>query len=58
MVFGGMGVASDHDKDTEKCTVAGSKIECSIQEPNLTRCATYPELFLVEPDFCDTTKQV
>ena len=59
MVFGGStGDESDDQLDrglcTENCTVVGSKIECNIQEPNLKDWTTYPELFIVEPDFCDT----
>ena len=53
MVFGGTESASEPNRDTEKCTLVDTKVVCTTQEPALKRFITYPELFLVEPDFCD-----
>ena len=56
MVFGGTEPSTAPTRKTEKCTLTNTKIECITQEPILERFITYPELFLVEPDFCDQNK--
>ena len=56
MVFGGVLSAAELTRETEKCTIVDNRIECSTQKPNLDRFTTYPELFLVEPYFCDNPK--
>ena len=40
---------------TEKCSLSGSTMTCKQQEPELNRYQEYPELFLVQDDFCKNT---
>ena len=37
---------------TEKCSLTGSTMTCQQQEPELNGYEEYPELFLVQDDFC------
>ena len=46
--FGGFGVPLN----TEKCSIAKDKVTCIEQEPSLLNYKDYPELFLVEENFC------
>ena len=39
---------------TEKCTISNKKVICVTQEPELDYYSHYPEIFLVEDDFCKT----
>ena len=49
LVVGGL-----HDKKTERCTLVKGKVTCVAQEPMLYDYMMWPELFLVESDFCST----
>ena len=49
LVFGGSGT-----KKTEKCTILNNQMTCTEQTPELTNFSIYPELFLVQIDFCKT----
>ena len=40
---------------TEKCSLTESTITCQQQEPELDGNEEYPELFLVQDDFCKNT---
>ena len=55
MVFGGFQYEPDNDKfkmlKSEKCTLSNSRFFCKQQKPLLS-ANHYPELFLVEHDFC------
>ena len=51
IVIGGY-VGSGVSLKTEKCSIAEGKITCIEQEPSLLNYHEYPELFLVEEDFC------
>ena len=46
MVVGGL-----NDNPTEKCLLA-DEVECLEQEPILTNYYSYPELFLVDQNYC------
>ena len=37
---------------TEKCSIAEDKVTCIEQDPSLVNYSFYPELFLVEEDYC------
>ena len=48
LVVGGF----DNDFKTEKCTFTGNEVSCREQSPSLNQYQEYPELFLVQADFC------
>ena len=43
---------SDHKLKTEKCELSGGKVTCHEQNPLLDNYTKYPELFLVQAEFC------
>ena len=47
LVIGGTGKLS-----TEKCQLSGNTMSCSTQEPTLDNYTAWPELILVEDDYC------
>ena len=51
MVVGGY-TLSDVLLKTEKCTIAGDKVNCVEQDPSIYDYVHYPELFLVEEGYC------
>ena len=50
LVAGGLGSLK-----TELCSLADSTMTCHQQQPELTNYYNYPELFLVEDDYCKKT---
>ena len=51
LVVGGLGGSFK----TEKCSLVGSSMTCEQQEPELVKYEAYPELFLVDDDYCKNT---
>ena len=49
LVIGGAGTRLK----TEKCTLVNGQMTCAEQNPELTKFAFYPELYLVPLDFCE-----
>ena len=47
VVVGGYGTCK-----TQKCTIAENKVTCTEQDPSLVNYAYYPELFLIEEEYC------
>ena len=48
-------VGGFNEKKTEKCSLVGSAMTCQQQEPELYNYGYYPELFLVQDDYCKKT---
>ena len=45
-------VGGSNSKKTEKCSLSGSTMTCTEQEPTLTGYYWYPALVMVPEDFC------
>ena len=51
LVVGGWG--ENDNMSTENCSVSSSGIICTDQSPSLNGYGSYPELFMVCPNFCE-----
>ena len=47
-------IGGSREEVTERCYLVDDELNCTLQEPTLTEYRHWPELFLIDDDYCNS----